>query len=117
MPPPNPPRPNYGGEKGKSGGQKNKNCVALSLAIRDGEQASEIGEEFNSGDNCIYPAERGEASHQVTNRLDSSWAVISRPRSRFRRRRRRCIVLLRQPVFRRRRRRRPFPRNGVAGVM
>ena len=52
------------------------------------------------------------SSNQPTNRLDSSSAVISRPRSRFRRRR--CIVLLRQPVFRRRR---PFPRNGVAGVM
>ena len=59
------------------------------------------------------------SSNQPTNRLDSSSAVISRPRSRFRRRRRRrrCIVLLRQPVSRRRRRRRPFPRNGVAGVM
>ena len=62
------------------------------------------------------------SSNQPTNRLDSSSAVISRPRSRFRRRRRRrrCIVLLRQPVSRRRRRRRrrrPFPRHGVAGVM
>ena len=59
------------------------------------------------------------SSNQPTNRLDSSSAVISRPRSRFHRRRRRCIVLLRQPVSRRRRRRRrrPFPRNGVAGVM
>ena len=42
------------GRKGKVADRGTKIVsLALSLAIRDGEQASEIGEEFNSGDNCI----------------------------------------------------------------
>ena len=81
--------------------------LALSLAIRDGMASRRVKSyKRRQLHRLFYPAERGEAmqpsSNQPTNRLDSSSAVISRPRSRFRRRRRR---------------RRPFPRNEVAGVM
>ena len=64
--------------RGKSGGQnknKGENCVALSLAIRDGERASEQG--VKSEKNLTAETIASRRNRRVTDY--SSYAVISRP--------------------------------------